>query len=146
MKTTKNKTMKIKKYSTNTFKEKITYIFFENLLMIKMYHWNTYNFSIHKATDELYGKINENMDKFMEIFLGKLNGKRINHIKPISIIYVNSKDQMKKCIENFKSFLVGMDKSLKSDTNSEMTNSDLLNIRDEILGDLNQFLYLLTLD
>jgi hypothetical protein len=27
-----------------------------------------------------------------------------------------------------------------------MTNTDLLNIRDEILGDLNQFLYLLTFD
>jgi len=25
-----------------------------------------------------------------------------------------------------------------------MTNTDLLNIRDEILGDMNQFLYLLT--
>jgi hypothetical protein len=27
-----------------------------------------------------------------------------------------------------------------------MTNTDLMNIRDEILGDLNQFLYLFTFD
>ena len=27
-----------------------------------------------------------------------------------------------------------------------MSNTDLLNVRDEILGDLNQFMYLLTLD
>ena len=50
-------------------------------------------------------------------------------------------EQLKSKIESFKSYLVGLTnhKSLGS-----MTNTDLLNIRDEILGDMNQFLYLLT--
>ena len=48
---------------------------------------------------------------------------------------------LKSKIDSFKGYLVGLtnNKGLSS-----MTNTDLLNIRDEILGDMNQFLYLLT--
>ena len=43
--------------------------------------------------------------------------------------------------ETFKTYLVGLNENsaLKG-----MTNTDLFNIRDTILGDMNQFLYLLT--
>ena len=61
--------------------------------------------------------------------------------KNISLIDLNSQEQLKSKIESFKSYLVGLtnNKALSS-----MTNTDLLNIRDEIMGDMNQFLYLLT--
>ena len=124
------------------FEQEVTVKFLEMLLMVKLYHWKTHSFATHKATDELYESLNENIDKFIEVLLGK-TGVRIdlmNH-KTISLIDLNSKDKLKEKIEMFKSYLVGItnNKTIRS-----MKNSDLLNIRDEILGNLNQFLYLLT--
>ena len=79
---------------------------------------------------------------FIEVLLGK-TGSRIDLMgkKSISLIDLNSQENLKSKIMYFKSFLVGLDnnKALNS-----MSNSDLFNIRDEILGNLNQFLYLLT--
>jgi hypothetical protein len=42
---------------------------------------------------------------------------------------------------SLKNYLVGLDNNKALST---MSNSDLFNIRDEILADLNKFLYLLT--
>ena len=144
---TRRKGISSKNYSSSSpsikkFQKEITVIFFEMLLMVKLFHWKTHSYATHKATDELYGKLNEDIDKFIEILLGK-TGSRIDLMghKSISLIDLNSQEQLKSKIESFKSYLVGLtnNKGLTS-----MTNTDLLNIRDEILGDMNQFLYLLT--
>ena len=128
--------------SIKNFGREVTVVFLEMLLMVKLFHWKTHSYATHKATDELYSKLNDDIDKFIEILLGK-TGSRIDLMGPksISLIDLNSQDQLKSKIESFKSYLVGLtnNKGLKS-----MTNTDLLNIRDEILGDMNQFLYLLT--
>ena len=123
-----------------SFEKEITVTFLEMLLMVKLFHWKTHSFATHKATDELYDSLNEHVDKFIEVLLGK-TGNRIdlmNH-KTISLIDLDSTSKLKSKIEAFKSYLV----SLTTNT-SIMTNTDLLNIRDEILGDMNKFLYLLT--
>lgn len=144
--TTRRKGISSKNYSSSPsikkFQKEITIVFFEMLLMVKLFHWKTHSYATHKATDELYSKLNEDIDKFIEILLGK-TGSRIDLMghKSISLIDLNSQDKLKSKIESFKSYLVGLtnNKALSS-----MTNTDLLNIRDEILGDMNQFLYLLT--
>ena len=33
--------------------------------MIKLFHWKTHSYSTHKATDELYSKLNDDIDKFV---------------------------------------------------------------------------------
>ena len=38
---------------------------------IKIYHWQTMSFPRHKATDELVGKLDDNIDKFVEVYMGK---------------------------------------------------------------------------
>jgi DNA-binding ferritin-like protein len=123
--------------------EKETVIKFLSLLnTVKIYHWKTYSYATHKATDELYSKLNENIDRFMEVLLGKI-GNRVNlmRTKCIPINDFTSLEQMKKYVMNFKSYLVGLD---TNEFMKKMSNSDLYTIRDEILADLNQFLYLLT--
>jgi hypothetical protein len=143
VKTYKSKTYKSKTYKSKTsvkHEEKIiTKLFLEILLMIKLFHWKTSSYATHKATDELYSSLNENIDKFIEVLLGKL-GTRIDltNIKTISLIDLNSQEQLKSKINYFKNYLN------KLTNNTKMNSSDLLNIRDEILADLNQFLYLLT--
>jgi len=128
--------------SISAFQKQITVVFLEMLMMVKLFHWKTHSYATHKATDELYDSLNDNIDKFIEVLLGK-TGTRIDLMskKSISLIDLNSQESLKSKIMYFKSFLVGLDnnKALNS-----MSNSDLFNIRDEILGNLNQFLYLLT--
>ena len=128
--------------SVSSFQKQITVVFLEMLMMVKLYHWKTTSYATHKATDELYSSLNENIDKFIEVLLGKTGARTdLMSQKSILLIDLNSQEKLKAKIMSFKSFLVNLDnnKALGS-----MTNSDLLNIRDEILGDLNKFLYLLT--
>lgn len=125
-----------------TFQKEITVIFLEMLLMIKLFHWKTHSYATHKATDDLYTKVNANMDSFIEILLGK-TGVRTNLTghKNIRLMDLNSQESLKREIEKFKSYLVSLNNNRAMQT---MLNPDLLNIRDTILGDMNQFLYLLT--
>jgi len=143
----KNKNNKTKKnYKNkgiiNTFEKEITLFFLDMLISIKLFHWKTYSYAIHKATDELYSKINEHMDKFVEVLLGKI-GNRIDlkNVKSLPIYDISNPDSFKEKINGYKSYLVGL---TNNKTMNLMSNVDLFTIRDEILGDLNQFLYLLT--
>ena len=124
------------------FQKQITVVFLEMLMMVKLFHWKTHSYATHKATDELFEKLNENIDKFIEVLLGK-TGSRIDLMgqKSISLIDLSSQEKLKSKIMYFKNYLVGLDNNKALST---MSNSDLFNIRDEILSNLNQFLYLLT--
>lgn len=128
--------------SLASFQKEITVTFLEMLMMIKLFHWKTTSYATHKATDDLYTKFNANIDSFIEVLLGK-TGSRIDLMsnKSIKLVDLSSQEALKREIESFKSYLVNLNdnKAMKI-----MTNTDLFNIRDTILGDLNQFLYLLT--
>jgi hypothetical protein len=138
--TRKNKTNR--NSSLVDFQKQITVVFLEILLLIKLYHWKTHSYATHKATDNLYSKLNGNMDSFMEILLGK-TGIRIDLTshKNIRLIDLTSQDSLKREIEAFKGYLVSLNNNKAMKT---MSNTDLFNIRDTILGDMNQFLYLLS--
>jgi DNA-binding ferritin-like protein len=129
------KTQKRRYNTKRSFDKEITIAFFEMLLMVKLYHWRTHSFSTHQATDNLYKSLNEHMDKFIEVLLGK-TGSRMNFSdkKSIQLIDIESPTKLKHRIEAFKKYL----------SNIPIKDTDLLNIRDEILSDLNQFTYLLT--
>lgn len=128
--------------SLSAFQKQITVVFLEMLMMVKLFHWKTHSYATHKATDGLYDDLNGHIDNFIEVLLGK-TGSRIDLMskKSISLIDLNSPESLKSKIIYFKSYLVGLDNNKALST---MSNSDLFNIRDEILGDLNKFLYLLT--
>jgi DNA-binding ferritin-like protein len=140
MRSSKNRT--VSRRSNPSFDKEITVYFLEMLMMVKLFHWKTHSFATHKATDELYESLNEHIDSFIEVLLGK-TGSRINltQKRSISLVDLNSQASLKARIDQFKKYLVSLNtnKAVVS-----MTDTDLLNIRDEILGDLNKFLYLLT--
>ena len=118
--------------------QQIITTFLQMLNTVKLYHWKTTSYAQHKATDELYANLNTNIDTFVEIMLGK-TGARVNLTgqKSIPLLdYTNTGDFTKE-INKYKDFLINIKVSATN-------NSDLLNVRDEILGNLNQFTYLLT--
>lgn len=107
--------------------------FLEFLMTVKLFHWKTHAYSTHKETDELYTKLNERFDSFTEMLLGRLGG-RVQ--QPRFILSVpNSEAEFRKCLDKFIDFIVGL-KGHVSD--------DLDNVRQDILGILRQFEYLLT--
>ncbi len=118
--------------------------FLHMLNTVKLYHWKTTSFSTHKATDELYARLNEKIDEFVEVMLGKreMGGRaKLLNVSLIKLSVYSSNEAFKKQIETYKKFLLDMNETLGMDL-----NTDLLAIRDEILAAFNQFLYLLTLN
>ena len=132
-------TIKNRKNISNEHKSHVVRIFLEILNVVKLYHWKTKSYAQHKATDELYAKLNEHVDTFVEILLGK-DESRIKMLeKKTHLSDYSNKTDFKQRIYEFRDFLIDMNSHF--DTSRD---TDLLNVRDEILGDINQFLYLLT--
>jgi DNA-binding ferritin-like protein len=127
--------------SVSNHKSHIVHIFFEMLNTVKLYHWKTHSYAQHKATDELYERLNEHIDKFVEVLLGK-DESRIKMIEnKITIPDYSNVDDFKEKIYGYRDFLTNMNSYF-----NQKKDTDLLNIRDEILGDINQFLYLMTFE
>jgi DNA-binding ferritin-like protein len=137
----KRKSHYLNKSPTLKQKSHIVAIFLEMINMVKLYHWKTRSYAQHKATDELYENLNEHVDTFIETLLGK-DDSRIQFIeKEIRVLDESQTNDFKTRIHEYRAFLINMNQYFDS-----RKDSDLLNIRDEILGNINQFLYLLTFD
>ena len=131
-----------RKVSAKYSHEAIILMFLQMLNTIKLYHWKTTSYATHKATDELYASLGTNIDLFVETMLGKKGDRaHLTNVKHIPLMDYTNINDFKKEIEKYKQYMVNMNSdnivNLKS-------NSDLLNVRDTILGDLNKFMYLLT--
>jgi hypothetical protein len=135
----RNDTRKSRSLSTNGkySHPNIVIMFLQMLNTVKLYHWKTSSYAQHKATDELYSNLNSSIDTFVEIMLGK-KGTRVNLVgkKSIPLHDYSELSGFKNDVEMYKNYLI--------DLNLGPQDSDLLNTRDEILGHLNQFTYLLT--
>jgi len=112
-------------------------MFFNIRDQVKMYHWQTKSFSEHKATDELVGTLDTNIDKFVEVYMGRYGRPLIKKTLPVKNLTVTG---IRTFITRSTNWL-----TTKLPRMLKKTDSDLLNIRDEILGDLNQVKYLFTL-
>lgn len=116
----------------------IVTMFLQMLNTVKLYHWKTSSYAQHKATDELYSNLNSTIDKYVEIMLGKTGGRvNLTGTKTIPLLDYTDVSGFKREVEMYKDYLIDLQVDDKKDT-------DLLNVRDEILGHLNQFTYLLT--
>lgn len=125
--------------ATTSKAQDIVPTFIHMLNTVKLYHWKTTSFSTHKATDELYGSLNDQLDKFVEVMLGKreMGGRKLLNLSMVKLGMYSNNEAFKKQIENYKQFLLDLDDSF---------GPDLLAIRDEILAEFNKFLYLLSLE
>ena len=105
---------------------------------IKVYHWQTGSFARHKATDDLTAALDTNIDEFIEVYMGKYGRPKVSG----SIKLHNFSDSAAKSFvaKQTKYLTSVLPKKLKS------TDTDLLNVRDTILADLNKVLYLFTLN
>ena len=137
----RGKTMKKYKRNKENVKVEVVKRFIELLNLVKLYHWKTKSYAKHQTTDELYEKLNEHTDRFVEVLIGK-EEKRLKKMNTcIKIIQAENDESFKNKIYEFQHFLKHLDKLFH-----KKNDSDLLSIRDDLLIDINQFLYLMTFD
>jgi hypothetical protein len=108
---------------------------------VKIYHWQTMSYPRHKATDDLLSSLDENIDSFVETYMGKYGRPKFT-TKTGTIRVENFHDKNGPAL--LKSAIAWL--TTKLPKHLKPTDTDLLNIRDEIVGDLNKTLYLFTLN
>jgi DNA-binding ferritin-like protein len=111
--------------------------FFIVQLLIKLYHWNTKSYARHKATDKLLEKLSDLIDKFIEVYIGTFNVRPNAPTIKLDHRYLTDEG----ITELLNAFKIKLNK-----LTTLITNTDLLNIRDEMLAEVNQTLYLFQLN
>jgi hypothetical protein len=111
----------------------------ETQQQLRFLHWQTKSFAKHQAYGGIYSSLDGLIDTFVETCMGKhgrpsysggytLEGQDIDELS------------IQEFVDGTVSFLIGLTEKYdgKSDT-------DLLNVRDEMLSEFNKLKYLLTL-
>ena len=104
---------------------------------MKFYHWSTKSFARHSASDKFVSSLSDKMDRFIEVMQGS-EGKRILLPSKNDFSFVNETDT--SIIKVLKKFINWLSDELPNHIKTH--NTDLLNIRDDILADVNNTLYL----
>jgi hypothetical protein len=104
---------------------------------VKLYHWQTKRFARHEASDDLTTALDGHIDAFVESYMGRYGRPSVSG----SIKLHNFSENAARV------FVAKETKYLEKELPRKIGkgDSDLLNIRDEILAELNKTLYLFTL-
>ena len=107
---------------------------------LKIHHWQTKSYAEHQALGSTYDEFSGLIDEFIEFLMGKYG--RVKSESGFKIQLSNYEDiTTVDFIDKYIKYLIedvadGLDKE---------NDTDLLNIRDEMLASLNKLKYLLTL-
>jgi hypothetical protein len=111
----------------------------ETQQQLRFLHWQTKSYAKHQAYGGIYSELDGLIDSFVETCMGKhgrpsfsggytLEGQDIDEVS------------IQEFIDGTVSFLIGL-----SEKYDGKADTDLLNIRDEMLAEFNKLKYLLTL-
>lgn len=109
---------------------------FQNQL--KVFHWNTTSFAQHNAFGKAHDELLEHIDGFVETFIGKYGRTESEGTFTLVLKPLFTGSFTDSVLNEFEVYLASFSESLKSDT-------DLLNIRDSILGEVHHLRYMLSL-
>jgi hypothetical protein len=108
---------------------------------MRILHWQTKKYARHMAYGSIYDTLDDLIDTFTETCMGKYGRVELSgelgtiSLQNMSDLSVNG------YISDFIEFLKGLNEDFDSSK-----DSDVLNVRDEIMGECNKLRYLLTLD
>ena len=107
---------------------------------LKVMHWQTKGYSRHKAFGETYDELGELMDTFVEEAMGKYGRFKLDNETNTITLANLSELKPEEMVNTVKEALIQYTDQF------EPTDTNLLNIRDEMLGLFNKLSYLLTLE
>ena len=109
---------------------------------MKLYHWQTHSHARHRSTDDFVTEFAERLDHFVETYQGKYGRIRVGPgIRAIPLQDMGDDAGPVSFLRSVARFLTHrMPDYLHADQ-----DTDLLNLRDEMLALVNQLKYLFTL-
>jgi len=120
-------------------KEELILKLFQIQNQFRFLHWQTFGDAKHRSYGKIYASIDESLDLFAEAMMGKYG--RPQFPEEFVVAFQDIKVlNLQKFIDGIVEFLVSFSEVLDS-----KYDSDLLNIRDEILAQINKTKFLLTL-
>lgn len=99
---------------------------------IKIYHWSTKSYARHKAADDLYEMLDKLFDQFIETYIGRYQRPTIGS-SSLALKQHSDKDM--------STYLKDSRKKIED---LQISDSELVNIRDDILGVFSQSIYVFT--
>jgi len=106
----------------------------------RVLHWQTKSYARHNAYGGIYDALNGLIDGFIEVYMGKYGRVEFASGEG-TIVLKNTNDLgLNEFLNQNLEFLMSLSNSL-----DPQKDTDLLNIRDEMLGEINKLKYLLTL-
>jgi hypothetical protein len=120
-------------------KEELTLKLVQIQLQFKFLHWQTFGDAKHRAYGKIYDSLGKLIDKFVEAMMGKYGRPEFD--SEFSLMFQDiSALSVQNFLDGITEFLVNMVDQL-----DQKYDTDLLNLKDEMLGNINQLKYLLTL-
>lgn len=111
---------------------------------VKLHHWQTKVYARHVATDGAVDALDKTIDRFVEVFIAKYGRpKVVGATACVALHNLTEKGivrYIKATIEKLQR--AGHSGPLKT---VKAADTDLLNMRDELVAELNKLLYLFTL-
>ena len=111
----------------------------ETQIQFKICHWQTKSFARHNAFGGIYDALDDLIDRFVEVFMGKYGRFELSEEQKSIKIDNLSQLNLTEFIKTTKNTLTSFNGSL------DEKDTDLINIRDEMLAEVNKLAYLLTL-
>lgn len=108
---------------------------------LKVYHWQTRVYARHIATDKTLEELDKLIDAYVEIYIGKYGRPKLDADTRVLRLHSLTEAGATKLVGAAIRHMQGpMVKKL-----DPARDTDLVNLRDEMVGNLNQLLYLFTL-
>ena len=109
---------------------------------MKIYHWHTKSYARHVASDSFVTKVDALIDRFVEVYMGRYErDPKLISKKTMEVTFPVLND--KKVLNYLQDAIKWLEDELPKGLNKKDT--DLFTIRDEILLEINQALYLFTI-
>ena len=103
-----------------------------------MFHWCTPKYSHHLALDKVYARLQDHIDKFVEVYLARFNKQPV---KTFNVKMTATSD-----CSNLVGYYETQIKTLKKIKTSLKDSTELQGIVESMIADVTQHIYLLKLE
>jgi len=121
-------------------KEELIIKFITLQQQFRILHWQTKSHAKHMAYGSIYESLDGFIDEFIEVYMGKYGRVTFNSGEGNIILKNTDTLDLNIFIKENITWLKDMNQKL-----NDNNDSDLLNIRDEVIASINKLRYLLTL-
>ena len=121
-------------------KEELIVKFITLQQQFRVLHWQTKSYARHNAYGSIYDSLGDLIDRFVEVYMGKYGRVELINSEA-SVVLKNTKDlSLNQFLAENLDWLMSLSQNL-----DPQKDSDLLNIRDEFMAEINKLRYLLSL-